>query len=73
MSDVGLIAQAIAEIAKVVGNWQVSSERKRLNYRLEAAENYVFVNEKSGQYNGISDKKKDQLLYHFRKRIFDSN
>ena len=66
-------AKLVTEIAKVVGNWQVSKERNRLQYRIEAAQNYVFVNEKSGEYKDIADAKADKLLLHFRKRIFDSN
>ena len=72
-SDVGLIAQAVAEIAKIVGNWQVSRDRNRLMYQIEAAQNYVFVNNKEGEYKDISDDKQKKLLLHFRKRVFDSN
>ena len=72
-SDIGLIAQATAEIAKIIGNWQVSKERNRLMYRIEASTNYVFVDEKTGEYADIDDKKEKKLKLHFRKRIFDSS
>lgn len=73
MASVGMIAKAIAEVAKVVGNWQVSKDRNRLLYRIEAAVNYVFILEKVGEYSEIDDKRQKKLLKHFRKRIFDSN
>lgn len=73
MSDIGLIAKAVAEIAKIVGNWQVSTDRRRLMYRLEAAQEYIFVDEKGGKYKEVSEKKQEKLKLHFRKRVFDSN
>lgn len=47
-------------------------EFKRLKYQLEAAYNYVFVDEKSGQYKDLPPEKLADLKLHFRKRIFDS-
>ena len=72
-SSVGLVAQAVAGIAKVVGNWQVSKERDRLLYRLEASTNYVFVDEKTGEHSKVDDNRQRKLKLHFRKRIFDSS
>ena len=73
MAAIGPIAQAIAEIAKVIGNWQVSSERRRMQAALDSAERYIFVNNKEGEYAGITDERKSQLLLHFRKRFFAYN
>ena len=73
MAAVGPIAQAIAEVAKVIGNWQVSSERRRMKIALDSAERYIFVNNKEGEYAGITDERKSQLLLHFRKRFFAYN
>ena len=73
MATVGPIAQAIAEVAKVIGNWQVSSERRRMKIALDSAERYIFVNNKEGEYAGITDERKSQLLLHFRKRFFAYN
>jgi hypothetical protein len=70
---VGPIAQAIAEVAKVIGNWQVSSERRRMRAALDSAEKYIFVNEKSGQFAELTEPKQKQLLAHFRKRFFAYN
>ena len=72
-SDVGLWAQFGTELAKVIGNWQNSKDRDRLLYRIEAATNYVFVDEKTGDYQTIDAKRQKKLKLHFRKRIFDSS
>lgn len=73
MATVGPIAQAIAEVAKVIGEWMASSERRRMKAALDSAERYIFVNEKQGEYAGITDERKSQLLLHFRKRFFAYN
>ena len=51
MSTLGLITQAVTEVAKVVGKWIESSERRRMKVALDSAERYIFVNEKGGEYN----------------------
>ena len=66
-------AKLVTEIANVVGNWQVSKEKARLMYRIEAGQSYVFVNEKDGQYKEVTPDKQKKLLVHFRKRIFDAS
>jgi len=73
MSDVGLVAKAVAEIAKVVGNWQVSAERRRMQKAIATAEEYIFVNEGAGEYENIPLAKKGKLLRHFCKRFFTLN
>ena len=73
MSTLGLITQAVTEVAKVVGKWIESSERRRMKVALDSAERYIFVNEKGGEYQGITDERKSQLLLHFRKRFFAYN
>jgi len=73
MATVGPIAQAIAEVAKVIGEWMKSSERRRMKVALDSAERYIFVNDKQGEYAGITEERKSQLLLHFRKRFFSFN
>ena len=73
MAAIGPIAQAIAEVARVIGNWQVSTKRRRMQAALDSAERYIFVNNKEGEYAGITDERKSQLLLHFRKRFFAYN
>jgi hypothetical protein len=46
---------------------------KRLKYQLEAAQNYIFVDEMSGEYGGMKESKLKKWKLHFRKRAFDSN
>lgn len=45
---------------------------KHLKYQLEAAQNYIFVDEGSGEYIGLGEVQKMKLKKHFRKRAFDS-
>jgi len=73
MTPIGPIAQAIAEVAKVVGQWMASTDRRKLEAAKEAAEKYIQVNENSGEFKDITDKRKEVLLSHFRKRFFAYN
>jgi len=70
---VGPIAQAIAEVAKVVGQWMASADRRKLEAAKDAAEKYIFVSEKAGEFAGITDEKRKDLLAHYRKRFFAYN
>lgn len=47
-------------------------EFKRVRYQLEAAQEYIFVDEKSGPYKKSNDREIENLKVHFRKRAFDS-
>ena len=47
-------------------------EMKRLKYQLEAAQNYIFVDERSGQFALASEGAAKELKIHFRKQAFDS-
>ena len=67
------ISEAIKEVAGLAKELVSGKEVRRLRYRAEAAINYVFVDEKSGEYSGIDEKKQKKLKEHFRKRIFDIN
>jgi len=73
MGTIGPIAQAVAEVSKVIGEWMKSSERRRMRAALDSSEKYIFVNEKQGEFKDITDQKKKQLLLHFRKRFFAFN
>ena len=64
-------AQAVAEVAGLFKTFIAGKEVARLNYRAEAAMEYVAVDEGSGKYEGINDRRKKRLKLHFRKRIFD--
>jgi len=64
---------AIAEVAGLLKVVVAGKEVARLKYRAEAGMNYVFVDEKTGEYKDIDDKKQKSLKVHFRKRIFDAS
>jgi hypothetical protein len=73
MPTVGPIAQAVAEVAKVIGQWMASADRRKLEAAKDAAEKYIFVNEKAGEFAKIGEEEKKNLLLHFRKRFFSYN
>ena len=64
---------AISEVSGLLKILVAGKEVARLKYRAEAAVNYVFVDEESGEYAGITEKRKKQMKLHFRKQIFDIN
>lgn len=73
IGSVQAIAAAIAEVSKIIGNWQVSREKNRMQAAIEAGERYILVSEKDGEYKDIADERRQQLLRHFRKRFFAYN
>jgi hypothetical protein len=72
-SDVGLIAQAVTEIAKIVGEWRASSDRRRMQACIEAAEKYIRISECEGEYENLPTTKRVKYLQHYRKRFFAYN
>lgn len=66
-------SEAIKEVAGLIRELVAGKEVARLKYRAESGMNYVFVDEKIGQYDGISDEEQAKKKLHFRKRIFDEN
>jgi hypothetical protein len=67
------ISGAIKEVAGLVRDLVAGKEVARLKYRAEAGMNYIFVDEKVGEYKDVSAKKQEELKLHFRKRVFDEN
>jgi hypothetical protein len=65
------ISEAISEVSGLIRELVSGAEVRKLKYRVEAAINYVQVDGKEGEYEGITDKKQKSLKVHFRKRIFD--
>lgn len=45
---------------------------KRMAYQLEAAQNYIFVDEGSGEFQDLDLVRKMKLKKHYRKQAFDS-
>ena len=67
------IAQAIAEGFKLLKTILDTAEVRKMHAAIEAAEKYIQVNTKTGQYEGIDDKTKEKYLVHFSKRFFKYN
>ena len=64
------ISSAIAEVSGMIKALINTAEVRELRKIKDAAIQYVFVDEKAGEYTNIDDKKQAQLKLHFRKRIF---
>jgi len=73
MSPVAPIAQAIAEGFKLLKTILDTAEVRKMHAAIEAAEKYIQVNTKTGQYEEIDDKKQKDYLIHFSKRFFKYN
>lgn len=68
----GRIFSGSGKVAEAVGS-PLERESARLRYRVEAAMNYVRVDEKSGEYRGITNQRQAKEKLHFLKRIFDAS
>jgi len=64
------IAEAIAEGFKLIKTKMDTEASRRAAKAIEAAEKYIQVNERSGQYTNINDAKRIRYLKHFSKRFF---
>ena len=73
LGTVEQIAKAITEGFKLLGQYLSGKEMARVKYQLEAAHQYIFVDEKAGEYGDIKPEKQKDLKIHFRKRVFDSS
>lgn len=71
LDQVSSIAQAIDKVAGLIAQILSGAAFRKMQYRVEAAQNYVFVDEKAGQYKDLTPEKQKGLKLHFRKRIFD--
>jgi len=65
------IASAIDKAAELVAQILSGAAVRKLKYRVDAAMQYVFVDEKAG-YADIDEKRQKALKLHYRKRIFDT-
>ena len=67
------VTNLFGAISNVASKLKTPAQRKiaKLEYRVEAAMNYVSVVEKSGVYANYDLKKRKKYLLHFRKRIFN--
>lgn len=76
LAVVKAIAEAVKEGAKVWNTWLASADKRRMaatikrqNRAIEAAESYIDVDMKTGQYKDITDDRKEKLKIHFTKRF----
>ena len=67
------IANAIAECSKVIGQWMSSQDRRHMKAAIDAAERYIFVNERNGENAKLSDKEHAELLKKLRDQFFKFN
>jgi len=63
------IAVFAAEVAKIVGRWQATSEARRMRAAIEAGEKYIQTNESTS----LVSEKKTKYLKHYKKRFFKYN
>lgn len=68
----GSVFKGIGKVADSIGNAD-ERELNRLRYRVEAAMQYIRVDEKSGEYAGISNQRQAKLKIHFSRRVFDAS
>lgn len=71
LSLVTALSEAIREVAGLVRELVAGAQVRRLKYQVEAARNYIFVEERQGQYKEITELRRQEYLVHFRKRVFD--
>ena len=67
------IAGAIKEGFKFFAQWNKSKEKRRLRVAIEAAEKYIQVSEKFGEFKKIGLKEQTKLLRHYSRRFFHYN
>lgn len=70
VDGLGKIFGTAGEIAEKIKN---PEQRKiaKLEYRIEAAMDYVHCNEGVGEFADFNETKRQKYLRHYRKRIFD--
>ena len=73
IDPVTAIANAVAEFSKAFGTYMATREVRHLKAALDAAERYIFVNERMGENEELTDVQQKKLLAKFRKRFFKFN
>jgi len=67
------VATAIAEVSKTIGRIMATKRIRHMKAAIDAAERYIFVNERMGENAKLSDDEQKKLLQKFRKRFFKFN
>ena len=73
IDPVTAIANAVAEFSKAFGTYMATREVRHLKAALDAAERYIFVNEKTGENAELTDEQQEKLLAKLRRRFFKFN
>ena len=68
-TDVGLIAYAVAEVAKLWKQWLISADRRKMSKCIEAGEKYIQTDRRTN----LTSDKKEKLKKHYCKRFFKYN
>lgn len=61
----------VDKVLSIIEDWQKSRPINKLRYRLEAAIEYILLDEKSGEYIHYDEKRIKQYKSHFKKRVLD--
>jgi hypothetical protein len=69
----GPIAQAISEGFKLIRQIRETSVIRKLRKCVECGEKYIQVNEKEGEFDYLSDEKRDKKLKYYHKKFFKLN
>jgi len=67
------IAQAIAEGFKLLKTLMDTAQVRKMRKAIEAAEKYLMINEKDGEYDCLNDEQQKKKLAYYRKRFFKYN
>ena len=67
------IADVISEGFKLIRQHMDTAESRKMKKCIEAGEKYIQVNEKTGEFENINDKKQKKKLYYYKKRFFTLN
>jgi hypothetical protein len=67
------IAEVIKEGIQYLTLLQKTRPQRRMKAAIEAAEKYIFVNDRIGEYKNIDKERQEQLLTHYSKRFFHYN
>jgi len=70
---VTVIAGAVKAAAEVWYEYLKTEDKRKAKAAIEMAEKYIQVNEKSGEFKDITDKRKEELLKHYSKKFYRYN
>ena len=69
-TDVGFIAEFGTACAKLWHKYLETKDRRRLRAANEAAESFIHIHYRDGEYKQLDSDRRTKLLLHYRKRFF---